>query len=99
MTQMTGHKQVRIAGVEFADVDKNKKNCKASPPSKVTMQRNSPLNNSNKIIILLDDEDEDDDDDEEEDGDDLYSHVPESWESLKPLRQPSQLVVLQEEVP
>ena len=39
-----------------------------------------------------------DDDNDEKDDDDLDLHVPESGESLKLLRQPGQLIVLQEQV-
>ena len=87
---MTRHKQVRIAA-EFADVDKNNKNCKASlppPPSKVTMQRIFRTPTATKLFGL-DDQDEDDDEDgedddgndDDEDGEDeegLDSHVPKS---------------------
>ena len=77
---MTRHKQVRIAA-EFADVDKNNKNCKASlppPPSKVTMQRIFRTPTATKLFGL-DDQDEDDYDDEDgEDEEGLDLHVPQS---------------------
>ena len=76
---MTRHKQVRIAA-EFADVDKNNKNCKASlppPPSKVTMQRICRPPTATKLFGF-DDQDEDDEDGEVEDEKDLDLHVPQS---------------------
>ena len=42
--------------------------------------------------------DDDNDEKDDEDDDDLDLHVPESGESLKLLRQPGQLIVLQEQV-
>ena len=78
---MTRHKQVRIAA-EFADVDKNNKNCKASlppPPSKVTMQRIFRTPTATKLFGLDDEDGEDDDDNYDgEDEEGLDSHVPKS---------------------
>ena len=63
----------------FADVDKNNKNCKASlppAPSKVTMQRIFRTPTATKLSGLNDQDDDDayHDDDDEDDDDDDYDH-------------------------